>query len=461
MAEIQAATEATDGRLYIAIPPRHGKSELVSVRLPAWYLGKNPAARVIHASYTSDLSNEFSRQVRALVRDDARYRAIFPEMQLDSERKRITDFRTTAGGSFRSVGVGSGITGHGADLLIIDDPHKEGDAESLAVLDGVYNWYVSAARTRLAPGASIVFIMTRWHQLDLAGRLLSLRDSDHWKAITLPALAGADDLLGRLPGAALWPEQYSVAALERIRGHDGQRFEALYQNDPRGVSALAMEYDDFRLGAIPDIGIAFMTVDLAVSEREEADYTVIARWLWHAGDVHLLDYARFRAQFPVARERILAWAERYADDRLYFPEDPLERPMMQLLRRDLGRHRLQGHKIKGDKREKAAPLAVLVADGRFYTHAEGGRDNDFINELCQFPQGRFDDCVDAAALAVDVINSKPGVFAMSNLEYEPEPEINPDWLKPFYDPAWGISPAEWLEAVKKHRSRDRRARHGL
>ena len=288
MTEIQRRTGQGDGRLYIGMPPRHGKSELASVRLGAWYLGNNPDKQVIHCSYAAELSNAFSRQVRMLVRDDSRFRSVFPAFGLDPERQRIDDWKTNRGGGFKSLGVGGGVTGHGADLLIIDDPHKEGDAESLVTLDRIYTWYSTAARTRLSPGASIIFLMTRWHPLDLAGRLLSLTDGDTWDQIVLPALAEKDDILGRSEGEALWPERYSREALLRIKNLDDRYFQALFQNNPLGADDVMFRKSDVLWSdGYGTYGEQFYTVDLASSVKETADYTVLAFWNWRDDDLTL------------------------------------------------------------------------------------------------------------------------------------------------------------------------------
>lgn len=390
------------GRLYIAMPPRHGKSELCSVRLPAWFLGRFPQANVVHISYSADLSNTFSRQVRALVRDSLVFRRIFPNFALAHDRQRLSDWRTTAGGGFKSLGVGGGITGHGADLMIIDDPHKEGDADSLAVLDSIYNWYVTAARTRLSPGASIVFLMTRWHPLDLAGRVLETGEA--WHQVVLPALAGPDDLLGREEGEALWPERYDRDDLLAIKTLDDKQFQSLFQNNPTGDADILFHPGDFKWLSVAPAAFeeTWWSFDLATSESERADYSVMCRWGWQSGVLTLLHTERMRLSFPDVRAFIERLMIDYPNDLLLFPSDLLEMLMLSSLRMAHGSSRFRAVSMKGDKRQKALPFSVLVRNGGVQV-VENQTNEDWVREVCQFPDGRFDDCVDAGSVVCHYI----------------------------------------------------------
>lgn len=224
-------------RLMASLPPRHTKSLMFSILFPAFWLAHNPDKQIIHASYAASLSNDFSRQVRNIVRDDLIYKRLFPHMGLDPDRQRLDDWKTTQGGGFKSVGVTAGITGHGADLFIIDDPHKEGDEKSMTQLLAVFDWYNSAARTRLSPGAPVLFPMTRWHPRDLAGRLLEMAEidsnADQWLQLKFPALALENDPLGRSPGDPLWPERFTKENLLSIQALSERYFEALFQQNPQ------------------------------------------------------------------------------------------------------------------------------------------------------------------------------------------------------------------------------------
>jgi hypothetical protein len=240
--KLEAVERGDLRRLMLFVPPRHGKSELASVRFPAWYLGKEPRRKIIHTSYGGTLSYKFSRRVRNLVRSPL-YRRLYPGIEITGDAAAVQfwawTYRGEEAGAFNSAGVGGGITGEGCDLLIVDDPVKDAkEALSLTVRDDCYEWYSSTAYTRLDRSANaIVLIMTRWHEDDLAGRLLQAQaeGGERWEVIDLPALAeaGRPDPLGRSPGQPLWPERFDAERLAVIRTTvRDQWWEALYQGRP-------------------------------------------------------------------------------------------------------------------------------------------------------------------------------------------------------------------------------------
>src|ERR1700687_1160784 len=239
-------------RLILTMPPRHGKSLLASVALPAFALGRNPDWPVIHASYGADLSNDFSRQVRNLLREEA-YQAQFPGVRPASDSASVSRWGVEGRhGAFVSSGVGGPLTGRGLKLGIIDDPCKNhADADSELFRKRQRDWYASTFRTRLEQGAGILLILTRWHTDDLAGYVTTGAGSDElpgeaWEVVNLPAIAGSSDPLGRLPGEALWPEKYDLAALEAMRRQMPPRWwEALMQGSP-----IAAEGNFFEVGKI-------------------------------------------------------------------------------------------------------------------------------------------------------------------------------------------------------------------
>jgi hypothetical protein len=219
-------------RLIVNMPPRHTKSEFASYLLPAWFLGQYPEKKVIQTAHTAELATGFGRKVRNLFQDES-FKDIFPNVSLRADSKAAGRWNTNMGGDYFSIGVGGAVTGKGADLLIIDDPHSEQDAQSGAynaeVFDRVYEWYTSGPRQRLQPGGAIVIVMTRWHQRDLTGQILKAsierHGSDEWELIELPAIMPS--------GNALWPEFWQIEELETLKNElPVSKWSAQYQQDP-------------------------------------------------------------------------------------------------------------------------------------------------------------------------------------------------------------------------------------
>jgi len=232
----QAVAEKRGPRLIIELPPRHGKSELVSRCFPAFLLGRHPDWEVVCASYNSDLAASFGREVRTTLHDPL-YRDLFPDLELRKDSNAVDFVKTTGKGSYKAVGVGGTLTGMGAEVLLIDDPvRNREDADSELVSEATWRWYQSVARTRLSPGGGIIICMTRWSLLDLAGRLQEAQteriDAEHWHVYSFPAIATKDEK-HRKAGEALHPERWPLRELEKLRGAlDAREWTALYQQNP-------------------------------------------------------------------------------------------------------------------------------------------------------------------------------------------------------------------------------------
>ena len=322
-------TIATGGRLLVMMPPRYGKSELCSRYTPAWYLGTYPDRRVMLCSFDAELAAGFGRWSRDLLR------AFGPllfgvAVRSDSAAADRWDIAGRKGGML-AAGIGGSITGRGADLLIIDDPVKSvEDAMSETLRVKAWDWFRGTALTRLEPGAAVIVIMTRWHEDDLGGRILG-GDAKEWNVLRLPALAEENDLLGRQPGEALWPERYSVADLaQKKRDMGSWLFSAEYQQQPIPAEGNLFKacwlrhYRPVSDNAI-DLGGRvvlrrdcrhFVSCDLAASTKSSADYTVIACWAITPGDeLVLVDLIRVRMEGPdivPALKRVYAQYEPYA-----------------------------------------------------------------------------------------------------------------------------------------------------
>lgn len=269
--KLEAIERGEIKKLMLFVPPRHGKTELASKHFSAWALGKNPNRRIIHASYSAELSTTVSRDVRNKI-EDARYQLIFQISTCDDSRDVSNwDIKDRRGGMMAS-GVGGAMTGYGANVLIIDDPVKnQQEAESETYQDRIYEWYKGVARTRLEPDGVIVLIMARWHQKDLAGRILE--NEDDWEIINLPALAREDDAIGRKPGKALWPERYDESALLKIRHDIGSRhWAALFDGTPQDPETSIIKRHWIQwYKSVPIEHERFGGIDTATSLKTSAD----------------------------------------------------------------------------------------------------------------------------------------------------------------------------------------------
>ncbi len=264
--------------LMVFVPPRHGKSQQCSIDFPAWYLGRNPHKEIITASYSAELAQDFGTKTRDKVESEA-FRVIFDKLNLKEDERSKAKWRTSEGGSYTSVGVGGSITGRGAHILLIDDPIKNREeAESEVYREKVWSWFTSTAFTRLEPGGVVVVILTRWHDDDLAGRILAHKElSKRVKIIKFPAIAEMEEP-HRSVGFPLWPSKYPKEALMEIKTTVGPYdWAALYQQTP--ILSENQEFKPAWFKTIADFEVDrmntrnFLTIDSAMSKRAEADST--------------------------------------------------------------------------------------------------------------------------------------------------------------------------------------------
>lgn len=394
-------------------PPRHGKSKLASELFPAWALGLDSTEQFMIASHSVNLSDTFSRNVRNLLTDD-RYRALFPETRLSGDSATIQKW--TLHGFTRpammSVGVGGSPTGHGAKILVIDDPIGSADeAESALQRENTYRWYTDTIYPRLEPNAVIILMMQRWHEDDLAGRLLRDQSrADQWVVLDLPALAMEGDPLGRTPGEALWEARYGVAELKRIQAVNPRAFEAKYQQRPRPAEGALFKRSWLKISEAAPSGLQWVRYfDLAYSLKQQADNTAtIAGALGPDGTVYLRRGRAGKFESPDARRLIkdLLLSER--DVRHGIEKAVHGGPIVQDLMRDtdLVGISFSAIDVVGDKVVRATPVADRAEVGKVVFVRESVNDDgwisDWIDELCAFPFGAHDDRVDTVS----------GVFAM-------------------------------------------------
>jgi len=281
---VEAVEKKLKPRLIIEVPPRTGKSQLVSRCFPPFLLGKHPEWEVICATYGQDLADDMGRYVRTVM-NDPQYKDLFPKTLLDPQSNAADRIGTLSRGGYKSVGVGSALTGRGAHVMIIDDPVKDReDADSERSRQRTWDWYSSTCRTRIAPGGGIIVLMTRWHEDDLAGRLQERArenpKAEQWHVLKYPAIA-VEDEKHRKKGAALHPERYDEDELNMIRHSIMPRdWSALYQQNPTPDEGLYYNAESihkalYKPEDLPTHMHYYMSADLAISERTEADYTCI------------------------------------------------------------------------------------------------------------------------------------------------------------------------------------------
>lgn len=395
---------------------------------PAWHIGTNPDDRIILASYEASFASEWGRKARELITEHGkeyfgvRVRenvAAREHWEVDKAYRvgEAVEWRPAEGG-MHTAGIGGGLTGRGGDIVIIDDPIKNAqEAFSATIRENVWDWFDSTLMTRLEPNAAVIVIMTRWHEDDLAGRLIERSEAggEHWDVYNLPALAEENDPMGREPGAALWPERYDEKRLEEIKADRGEYwFSAMYQQRPIPVGKALFsrvntrrytyennaywlhQPDGSRLPVLPQSLTKFATVDLAASLKETADFTVISTWgMTPQRDMLLLDSVRVRLegpdQTPLMRDVWLT--QRPAA--FYIEATGYQLSMVQTAIR-AGLPIFPIHPDR-DKLARALTAAARFASGNYYFPVAAPWLAECEKELYSFPAGEHDDFVDTVS----------------------------------------------------------------
>lgn len=399
------------GRLVVMMPPRHGKSLLTSKFLPAWFLGRWPRRRVVLASYEADYAAGWGRQARDLL--ELHGRRLF-DVRVRQDTSAAARWEIAGhGGGMVTAGIGGALTGRGADLLIVDDPLKNPEeAASASRREAVWQWFTQVASTRLEPGAAVVVVMTRWHVDDLAGRLLEGSGLDRWEALDLPALADEGDVLGRAPGEALWPARFDVDALEAQRRQLGSvPFSALYQQRPVPADGAIFKREWIRYFTAREGGYdlggrfegqefvrRFSTVDLAVSTKSTADWTVIATWgVTSRGELLLLDLVRSRMEGPEIVPALRRVYERWRPVSIGVEQVAFQLSIVQAAQRN--GLPVVALKPDRDKVSRAMTAAARMEASQVFFPRDASWLAELERELLQFPAGKHDDQVDVLAYA--------------------------------------------------------------
>ncbi len=404
---LEKVTRGEITRLMIFMPPRHGKTELATVRYAAWRLERDPRLNIILGSYNQRLANRYSRKIKRIASE---------RIEIAADRSAVDEWETTKGGGVSAVGVGAGVTGFGADLVLIDDPIKSrAEAESANNRDRIWDWFKDDIHTRLEPRAAVILIQTRWHEDDLAGRLIRKMEEggEKWTVVSLPALAEDNDPLGREPGAALCPKRFDREELERKRQQQGANsFNALNQQRPSPADGNLFKRHWFgRIVERAPAGLSWARgYDLAVSTKTTADHTASFRCAFDSeGNLYIADGFRRRIEYPDQR-RFVIERMRVEPNTVHGIEKALHgQALVQDLRRDsrcIGKP-LRACRVESDKYTRALSWASLAEDGKVIL-VQGAWIDEFIDEAVHFPGGVHDDQIDAVSLAVSMLSARRG-----------------------------------------------------
>ena len=408
-------------RLIINMPPRHTKSEFGSYLLPAWMVGRNPKLKIIQSTNTTELSVRFGRKAKSLM-DSPEYKQVF-KTRLNPDSQAAGKWETEQGGEYYAAGVGSAITGRGADLLIIDDPHTEQDAMNNQALDRTYEWYTSGPRQRLQPGGSIVVIMTRWNQKDLTGRLLSAQSeakADKWEVVEFPAIMPS--------GKPVWPEYWKIEDLESVKASIPlTKWNAQYMQDPTSEEGAIIKrewWQDWDKDYMPRLDHVIQSYDTAFMKKETADYSAITTWgIFRPKEdgphcIMLLDAVKDRFEFPELRRVALEQYKYWEPETVIVEAKATGLPLTYELR-NMGIPVINFTPSKGqDKHTRVNAVAPLFESAMIYAPKKKEFAQEVIEECAAFPFGDHDDLVDSMTQAI--MRFRQGGFLLHPEDYEEE-----------------------------------------
>lgn len=439
-AKLEAVERGECRRLMIFAPPRHTKSELASRRFPAWYLGRHPERQIITSTYSGEFAQDFGREVRGIVNSEE-YARLFPGVRVSDESAAAGRWHTNKHGVYVAVGVGGPITGRGAHVALIDDPIKNRqDADSETIRDTAWKWYTSTLRTRLMPGGAIVLVLTRWHEDDLAGRLLDAmaHGGEQWEVLRLPAVAEADDPLDRAPGEALWPEWYPLPELESIRDAVGSRdWSALYQQNPVPETGGQFErawFNWYEPGELPENLNNYGASDYAVTVKG-GDFTEHGvTGVDSDANLWLRDWWSGQDATDVTIKAKLALASQHSVLEWYGEAGVIEKAIGPATNRAMqDERRYVTHTFlpsTSDKIARVASFRARAQAGKVYLPRGKRWAEELVDQLCAFPAGSHDDKVDVCGLFGRALDR------MASARKPPPPKPEPP--KPFTE--------EWFNA---------------
>ena len=416
-------------RLIVNMPPRHTKSEFASYLLPAWIMGHAPKTKIIQATHTGELAFRFGRKVRNLM-DHEDYKRVFKDVELSADSKAAGRWETNKGGEYFATGVGGAITGRGADLLIIDDPHSEQDALSETAFDNAYEWYTSGPRQRLQPGGIIVIVMTRWSTKDLTGRLMGAQKevkADQWDMIEFPAIFPKT-------GNPIWPEYWKKDELLSVKASlNEQKWQAQWQQQPTSEEGSIIKREwwmKWESDSPPNnIQHVIQSYDTAYSKKETADYSAITTWGVFTSEADgkvyliLLDAVKGRWEFPELKRKALEKYREFEPETVIVEAKASGLPLTHELRQ-IGIPVTNFTPSKGnDKHVRVNAVAPVFEAGQIWVPDKRWA-QDVIEECAAFPFGDNDDYVDSTTQAV--LRFRQGNFVTLPDDYYEEPTV-PDY----------------------------------
>ena len=390
-------------RLIVNMPPRHTKSEFASSLLPAWMIGRNPKLKIIMTTHTGELAVRFGRKAKHLI-DSEEYQRFF-KTRLQEDSKAAGRWETAQGGEYFAAGVGGAITGRGADLLIIDDPHSEQDALNLSALEKAYEWYTSGPRQRLQPGGKIICVMTRWNVKDLTGMLMQAQKeakADQWELVEFPAIMPS--------GKPVWPEYWELGELETVKASLSLgKWNAQWMQNPTSEEGAIIKREWWKKwdkDRMPKLEHIIQSYDTAFMKKETADYSAITTWGIFREDedkppnLILVDATKGRYEFPELRRKALESYKYWEPETVLIEAKASGLPLTYELR-NMGIPVVNYTPSKGnDKHTRVNSVAPLFESGIIWapTHKEFAQ--EVIEECAAFPYGDHDDLVDSMTQAV-------------------------------------------------------------
>ena len=410
-------------RLIVNMPPRHTKSEFASHLFPAFFMGRHPKAKLIQTTHTGELAIRFGRKAKNLI-ESTEYEKVFPGVGLAADSKAAGRWESNHGGEYFAAGVGGAITGRGADLLIIDDPHSEQDALSPSVLESHYEWYTSGPRQRLQPGGAIVLVMTRWSIKDLTGKLLEAQGkddmTDQWEVVEFPAVINEKPM---------WGNFWSMKGLMGVKASIPlTKWQAQWMQQPTSEEGALIKREWWKKGEdkkIPDLQYIIQSYDTAFSKKETADYSAITTWGIFTPQeggkqsIILLDAKRGRWNFPELKAKAQEEYKYWEPEVILIEAKASGLPLTHELQK-AGIPVINFTPSKGnDKHSRVNSVAPLFESGAVWAPTERRWAEEVIEECAAFPFGDHDDYVDSTTQAL--MRYRQGYYVELKDDFEDEP----------------------------------------